>query len=281
MTKMSYPRLSGAGLVLRALFFLVLTTGVFALCGGVALADTLDVDPNAPAWVHLAANAVLYLHIGGGGLGLVSGAAALVFRKGGRLHRMAGNVFFAAMLTMSGIAAPVAVLMGDRVNIVAGIITFYLVATAWATVRRKEGSIGRFEFGAPLVALGVAAAGVIFILQAAASPTGMIDGQPPQANYIFAGVAGIAAAGDLHLILRRGISGAQRIARHLWRMCLALFIASGSLFLGQAQVFPESVRGSPILIVLAFAPLAFLIFWMLWVQFTKAFRSAAAAPGSA
>lgn len=264
-----------SGVRLTGMLGLILAAIV--LSGDVALADTLDVDPAAPVWAHVLATLVLYLHIGGGGLGLIAGAAALTFRKGARLHRMAGNVFFVAMLTMSGIAAPVAVLMGDQVNIVAGIFTFYMVATAWATVRRKEGSIGRFEFGAPLVALGVAAAGVIFILQAAASPTGMIDGQPPQANYLFAGVAGIAAAGDLHVILRRGISGAQRIARHLWRMCFALFVASGSLFLGQAQVFPEFIRGSPILIVLALAPLAFLIFWIVWVQITNTFKRGAAA----
>jgi len=272
MTNPFGRRRLGAGLALRALSLIALTMGVFALCGGAALADTLDVDPDAPAWVHAVANTVLYLHIGGGGVGLLSGATALTFRKGERLHRMAGTVFFIAILTMSGIAAPVAVLMGDRVNVVAGIFTFYLVLTAWATVRRKERSIGRFEVGAFFVALCIAAVGVTFILQAAASPTGTIDGQPPQANYMFAGIAALAAAGDLHVILRRGISGAQRIARHLWRMCFALFVASGSLFLGQAQVFPESVRESPLLIVLALAPLVFLIFWLLRVQFTSTFK---------
>ena len=39
------------------------------------------------------------------------------------------------------------------------------------------------------------------------------------------------------------ISGAQRITRHLWQMCVALFIAAASFFLGQAKVFPASVRG--------------------------------------
>ena len=261
---------SVAGPAFRALSFIALTMGALALFGGAALADTLDVDPNAPAWVHGVANAVLYLHIGGGGLGLVSGAAALTFRKGERLHRMAGNVFFVAMLTMSGIAAPVAVLMGDRVNVLAGVFTFYMVATAWATVRRKEGSVGLFDIGAFLVALGIAATSVTFILQAATRPIDTI-------YYVFAGLAGLAAACDLRVILRRGISGAQRIARHLWRMCFALFIASLSLFLGQAQVFPESIRGSPMLFVLAFAPLAMLLFWMLWVQFTNTFKRDATA----
>jgi hypothetical protein len=35
----------------------------------------------------------------------------------------------------------------------------------------------------------------------------------------------LAAAGDLRMLLRGGLFGAQRIARHLWRMCFGLFIA--------------------------------------------------------
>ena len=37
-------------------------------------------------------------------------------------------------------------------------------------------------------------------------------------------------------------------------MCFAFFIATGSFFLGQQDVLPAAVRGSPILFVLAFAP---------------------------
>lgn len=261
----------------RVLSLMGVTASAFMLCAGAALADTLHVDPGAPAWVHAVATAVLYLHIGGGTLGLVFGAAALVFRKGERLHRMAGGLFIVAMLTMAGIAAPVSILMADRVNLVAAVLTLYLLSTSFAAVRRKDGGIGRFEVAAFFVAVGVAAAGVFFIQEAAASPTGTIGGQPPQANYMFAGVASLAAACDLRVILRRGISGVQRIARHLWRMCFALFVASGSLFLGQAEIFPEPLRSSPMLFVLALAPLAFLLFWLLRVRLGKAFKSGAIA----
>ncbi len=272
------PRLRG---LCRALSVGVLTACALSVSGGVAFADTLDVDPRAPAWVHGAANTVLYLHIGGGVLGLISGAAALVFRKGARLHRMAGNVFFASMLTMSGIAAPVAVLMADRLNVLAALFTLYLLATDWMTVRRREGVISGFEMGAFCAALGLSAAAWTLGLLAMNSPTGTLDDAPAPAFFIFGTMAPLAAASDLNMILRRGLSGAPRIARHLWRMCFALFIASGSLFLGQAQVFPEFVRGSPILFVLALAPLAFLLFWLVRVRFTKAFGSIAAARGNA
>jgi len=58
--------------------------------------------------VRGAATTILILHISGGGLAILSGAAALLFRKCSRRHRLAGNVFFVSMLTLSAIGACVA-----------------------------------------------------------------------------------------------------------------------------------------------------------------------------
>jgi uncharacterized membrane protein len=46
-------------------------------------------------------SALLIAHVVMGGLGLISGAAALSVRKGERLHRAFGTVFFLAMLVMA------------------------------------------------------------------------------------------------------------------------------------------------------------------------------------
>jgi uncharacterized membrane protein len=235
----------------------------------------LHVPPDAPLLVRFGADALLALHIGGGTVGLLSGAAALTVRKGGRLHRWAGNLFFVSMVAMATVGATVSPLLHDRVSTVAGIFTLYLLATAWMAVKRRDGGVGRFEIGALVVVLGVVAAGVTFILMQNASPTGMVDGQPPQAPWMFAIVATIAALSDLKVMLRGGISGAPRIARHLWRVCFALFIASGSLFLGQSQVFPAPLRHSGLLAIPALAPLALLIFWLLRVRLAKGFKSVA------
>ncbi|MDB5452392.1 MAG: hypothetical protein JWO33_970, partial [Caulobacteraceae bacterium] len=51
--------------------------------------------------------------------------------------------------------------------------------------------------------------------------------------------------------------------------------ATGSLFLGQQQVFPEPLRGSPILMVAALAPLAAMVFWLLRVRLARGPRLAA------
>jgi hypothetical protein len=45
-------------------------------------------------------------------------------------------------------------------------------------------------------------------------------------------------------------------------MCFALFIASGSFFLGQAQVIPEPLRIMPLLVVPAIAPLLAMVYWV-------------------
>jgi hypothetical protein len=224
--------------------------------------------------VRGAAATILVLHISAGGIAILSGAAALLFRKGSHRHRMAGNVFFVSMLTLSAIGACVAPFLPDRGSAVAGAFAFYLAATAWVTVRRPEGRIGVFEWGALLCALGIAVAGASLGWQGANSPRGLIDaqGQTHETAYAFAFLATLAAAGDLRLILRRGIVGAQRIARHLWRMCFALFIAAGSFFLGQQQVFPASVRGSPLLFVPVLAVLALMIFWLCRVRFTRVYK---------
>ena len=94
------------------------------------------------------------------------------------------------------------------------------------------------------------------------SPEGREHGVPAAAPIILAAVAALLAALDLKVIVKGGVAGAARITRHLWRMCLGLFIATGSFFIGQQRDMPISVRGSPILLLLGVAPLIAMIFWL-------------------
>jgi hypothetical protein len=82
----------------------------------------------------------------------------------------------------------------------------------------------------------------------------------------------VAVLGDVRLILGRRLQGAPRIARHLWRMCFALFIASGSFFLGQAKVIPKPIRILPLLAIPALLPLVMMFYWMARVSFTQWYR---------
>jgi uncharacterized membrane protein len=239
----------------------------------------LQIGPESSILVRAAAATILVLHISGGVVGLVSGAAALIARKGGRLHRIAGHAFFVSMLTMSAIGAAVSPFLDKTLDPLVGVFTFYLVATAWATVRRRPGSIGRFEIGAFFLAVGVVVANLVFGVQAAKSPGGEIGGNPPAAYAFLGSLAALAAVLDLRMILRGGVSGRARIARHLWRMCLALGIATASFFLGQQQLFPAALRGSALLFLPEIAVLGLLFFWLVRVRFGASFNARATVNG--
>ena len=94
-------------------------------------------------------------------------------------------------------------------------------------------------------------------------PTIAVVGRPRVVPPLVIGtVMLLASFGDLRAIRAGGLQGSRRLARHLWRMCFALFIATGSFFLGQMKFIPEPMRIVPLLLVLAFAPIPFLLYWM-------------------
>lgn len=225
---------------------------------------------------------VLILHIAAGSLGILSGAVAVTVAKGKRKHRAWGTVFVLSMLTTSLLAVYLAFVVPSTVPgsaptnaaVSVGILTLYLVATAWMTVRLKGHGAELFEKGAFLVASGVAGALLIFGLHAAGMPAARPGGYVPY--FVFASFAALSGALDLSVILRGGISGVARIARHLWRMCFALFFATSFFFLGQQKVMPAFIHGR-LLLVPALAPLVLMAFWLLRVRFTNRFRKAVAA----
>ena len=103
-------------------------------------------------------------------------------------------------------------------------------------------------------------------------PHRAINGVPGGMILFMGTIALLAAMGDWRMIRAGGITGARRLARHLWRMCFALFIASGSFFLGQMKFVPESVRSLPLMFVLGLAPLVVLLYWMWRVQLRRSLR---------
>jgi len=225
---------------------------------------------------HAMTTLAFVLHIGGGTLGLVSGTVAALARKGGRLHRAAGTVFVASMLVMALFAIYLGFAMpGQLVNVFIATFATYLVATAWMTVRRKDGAIGLPEKIALLVGAVLCAPFAILTFQLATGLTPLFKSAVPFkgpvliAIYVFTTVLAIAATGDARLVFAGGISGAPRIARHLWRMCLGLTLAAGSAFTnGLARFLPGPYHVPLAFFLPQFLPLGLLIFWMIRVRFT-------------
>jgi uncharacterized membrane protein len=182
----------------------------------------------------------LFLHIGSGIFGVLSGGVALSFRKGSRRHGLAGIVFAISMMSLATTGVYLAAVKHTPGNIFGGILTFYLVATAWMTVKRKEFETSLFDWSALAAVLAVGTVAVIFGIQAATSPTSLKYDYSAGPCFFLGSIALISGTGDVRMLLRGGISGTQRVARHLWRTCFALFIGSASIFLARQHLFPPS-----------------------------------------
>ncbi len=225
----------------------------------------------------------LILHICGGILGFFSGSAALLVRKGSRLHRLTGDVFVWSMLSMAVSGGFLALMKFQRVNVIAGAFTFYLVASAWLTVARKRQWTGLAEIGLLLTALAVGCSCLLFLWGVPSGST-RSGGGASAAFVIFGTAAFLSASGDLRMLLRGGISGARRLVRHLWRMNVALLIAAVSFFLGRAsdpvlrqtglraRLFPESIRQTGLPAVPVLLILVLTVFWLFRVRLSKAHK---------
>jgi hypothetical protein len=207
------------------------------------------------------------LHIAAGFLTLLSGVAAMTFRKGSSLHRRAGNVFFVSMIVLAVAGVVVSLITVPNMgNIMGGTTAFYMVATAWATVIRAPGRTGWFEVGAAIGGFAIAVGAATFGVLALTSANGVYYGYPPLMYFIFAGVLLLAAVLDTRMIVRGGFTGSARTVRHLSRMSLAFFMATGSFFFGQPRFLPDFVRETALRPILGLLPLGLLVFWLIRVR---------------
>ena len=210
---------------------------------------------------------LLPIHIAAGGLAIVLGTVALSVKKGGTVHRRSGLLFVSAMLVMGATASILAFLKSPTdPNVRAGLMTAYFVVTALTTVRPVSRWTRPINVAGLAVAVVLAIVDIMGGVKAFNSPRGSLNGAPFQMLFFIATVMMLAAIGDVR-ILRFGVPrGGPRLARHLWRMCFALFIAAGSFFSIRARVakilpepFPTApMRMLPILLVFA------AMFYWLW-----------------
>jgi hypothetical protein len=108
---------------------------------------------------------------------------------------------------------------------------------------------------------------MIGFLSLAFALTGDMDGTTP-VGFLFGAVALLAALGDIRMLMSQRMEWSQRIARHLWRMCFALWIATASFFLGQSDEFPEALRIMPLLCTPVLLVMLLMAYWLVRVLFT-------------
>ena len=218
----------------------------------------------------------LVVHVAAGACGLATGFLALSVAKGSTLHRRSGLLFVYVMVVMallgSAIAA-VAFAQGIRkpaldATVFMGLFTAYLVVTALTTVRPPGTWSRRLDLiGLPVVTVvGISMVTLGIRALAVGGQATMIT----SVELIFGSVALVAAASDLRILRSAPLTGTKRIARHLWRMTFALWIATFSFAPRLAKFIPKSV--GPLWALPVLAVLAALIYWMWRVRFRKSLR---------
>jgi len=202
---------------------------------------------------------LLPFHILAGILALLFGYVALYATKGATLHRRSGMFFVYAMVTLSLSGALIDALKTwtISVNVVAGLMTFYFVTTALLTVRRRAQDSLWIDRAAVLFVLTVS------VLAFTAGIELLRRGRPETIpSFIFGIVGLLAGAGDIRMMRARGIQGPRRIARHLWRMCFAMWVAAASFFWGPPNRVPEVIRIPALQAVAVLLPIAVMLYWL-------------------
>jgi len=189
------------------------------------------------------------------------------------------------MLTMAAGAVYLAIVKHQPNNLGGGILTFYLIGTAWLTARRREGETSRLDWVALLIPLALGILTWISGVQKMRTPGPPQDGVPAGMHFFMGSVALLAATGDVRMLAGRGVFATKRIARHLWRMCFGLFIAAGSFFLGPSNRplrllsavglgphLSPAIFGTGLYLFLSILPLILLIFWLIRVRSRNAYE---------
>lgn len=201
----------------------------------------------------------LVLHIIGGSVAILAGFVSLYAAKGARLHRRSGLVFVFAMLVLSLTGAGIAASTGSVGSVLGGVFAAYLTITALTTVRPSGAWL---DVPLLLIVLTGTAVSLAIGFQSLASPTRTMYDLPPFPYFMFGTVGLLAIAGDVRVIRSGARQGRARLARHLWRMCWALWIATSSFFLGQAKVIPKPIRITPVLVLPVLAVLVTMLYWL-------------------
>jgi len=204
-------------------------------------------------------SSILPVHVLAGLLALLVGYVALAATKGAALHRKSGRLFVGAMFTMSLSGAVMSAVKtgGLSVNVVAGSLTFYFVATGLLSVRSRDARSDWIDRAALLFVATLGALAFTTGLDASKSNAALAAPM-----FVFGVVAVLAATGDIRMMRGGGLEGSRRLKRHLWRMCFAMWVAAASFFWGPRGRVPDVIRIPALLPIPVLAPIAVMFYWL-------------------
>tara|TARA_R110002096_G_scaffold302563_1_gene497448 strand:- start:144 stop:824 length:681 start_codon:yes stop_codon:yes gene_type:complete len=205
---------------------------------------------------------VWLLHTPAGTIGLVAATVAMSTNKGSRLHRKAGKCFTIAMLLMLITGFVAALLKESTDDMFLSAVVIYTVFTAWLTAHHKKNETGLLEYVALIwiVAIAIAA---FFI--SAGWGGGVIA---PNAYLFWAGFAVLCAIGDVRNLFRSGLSGIQRVIRHIWRIGFSLIWAALAFTDKVVKMLGSNIKELPeeqLLYIVAVPTMIILITILFWI----------------
>jgi F0F1-type ATP synthase assembly protein I len=136
-------------------------------------------------------------------------------------------------------------------------MTFYFVTTGLLTVRPRAQESLWIDRAAVAFVLTVS------VLAFVAGVDLMRGGRPEAApSFIFGIVGLLAATGDIRVLRGRVMQAPRRIARHLWRLSFAMWVAAASFFWGPPRRVPEAIRIPALQATAVLLPIAVMLYWL-------------------
>lgn len=201
------------------------------------------------------------IHTPAGTIVLMTAVLAMFAKKGSALHRKAGSCFTASMMVMlvSGTAA--AYLKNSIGDMMLGAIVMYTVFTAWLTVHHKKNETGLLEVTALIWVVG-------FAIAAFAISMGWQEEETPSVYLIWGGLAILFALGDIRNLYQLGLSGTQRIIRHVLRIGFSLVwaaLAFTDKIVKMMGANVASMQGEQLLLIVGIPTILILITILYWI----------------
>jgi hypothetical protein len=210
---------------------------------------------------------------------LVTGFVALGATKGSVLHRRSGTLFVYLMLVMALTGAGIAAVEASRpqpksgilATMLMGLFTAYLVVTALTTIRPPSTWSRRVDLLAMPVAGAIGVAHLTLALRTLVATGDTQSGMITTVEIVFGSIVLLAAGSDLRLLRSSApLIGAKRLARHLWRMTFALWIAAFSFFPRLTRFAPKPFGALVALPIIGV--LGAMIYWLWRIRYRKSFR---------